>query len=1019
MRWSLLFITLFSFGLWAGECADNASYPARGQHNNSELSMDSNTQIIGGPPDGLLPFEASDPGVLPSDTCGSGTQCQVQGCHIIDPGIPSFPSFSSNNDVDVSTSGSTVTFGAGGDETGYVFGQITISDGTARFLPPQGGNEYEIKTLQLQSNGVLKLAPGTYWVKSAIIDGDGKIEVDGTGTVYLNVKGALDITSNATVNYDAGGNYDPDKLQLSVDNTFSMYSNTKLGAVVYSKLDATLDSNAEFYGRIAAKNLEMKSNAKLCRYAECALTPPISVSINTTAASDALTCQPHNITVNVLNNGLSHTTYEGTVTFSASTNKGDWAVLTGSGTLNNATLDDGAATYDFHLDDAGSAVFTLDHKYAGDVTYNLGDGTDSADGTISFRPYGFRVVGGLANQIANKPFSITLKAVGMNDTNPGCELIEEYAGVKTLELWSQYINPSSPTGNKSVEINDTLLGKSSGAATSISISFTNGQSTTSLNARYPDTGKIEIRARDDVGIGAPPSATNNEIIGGSSVIINPYRLAIAAVVKTSGGGANPATQASGAGFIRAANPDPGSLSSVDRFDATVSAYIDCSDSGGPCSSPSSEILAESFQGTLTFTPSLDFPATGVMGVLKLAADTDLNHTMTSYGSETVSQFTYDEVGSINLAVKSDDYLEAGNHIALSAAVRVGRFYPAYLAWNSFNEQASCNDLYTYMDHQDIAVSYTLTAYNQSDGITLNYDDSKGYPSAGATPVTGTFEYTVFSNDTTKLNLTNRLVSPATNRNWSAGVYQLVITPGSDRLMFGKRSDGLADGPYWIADSTRLHLGLRAIGVDGEALMDTSGASPAMCLPGSGDMADNNICLLGELKDVLYGRLAAQSRHGSELAKIRVPLYSQYYSGSQFTINERDNCTNINLSMHSYQSGPLYIPAQIPPIPVGSGSSNLSIINAQSVQGELNLLYSTPTTTDRGTFNYFVDLNHTGTPLCWLRYDWDGGGISNSCGSGNATYCAAASRADDCISGKVTFGLYRGNDRVISRREVTY
>lgn len=87
------------------------------------------------------------------------------------------------------------------------------------------------------------------------------------------------------------------------------------------------------------------------------------------------TCQPSTVTVTA--HDLSHNPFTmpnntTTITLSTSTGRGDWTLLSGYGTLNNGTADDGTATYLFNGE--YQAVFALRHPTAATVTVHVSDG---------------------------------------------------------------------------------------------------------------------------------------------------------------------------------------------------------------------------------------------------------------------------------------------------------------------------------------------------------------------------------------------------------------------------------------------------------------------------------------------------------------------------------------------------------------------------------------------------------------------------------------------------------------------
>lgn len=890
-----------------------------------------------------------------------------------------------------------------------------------------------------------------YYISGGISANSSSFNLNSTASTVRKLFSSTFTTTGSSGNVNlnprqAGETSDkPERLLISSNGSLVIAANTVVNGFIYSKGAIQINAGAVINGAVAAEgsianngtvNYMPNAIVRTDFNGMCENTSVIDTTIEVTSGVNAITCDAHSVSIQMLANGVPDTTYSGLITLNTSSSKGDWALVSGAGNLNNGSDDDGAATYQFMPNDSGNVVLSLDHKYGGDVIINASDEAASDSQTVTYRPYGLKATYATSSpHIANRPVEMILTAVGMNSSNSGCDVIKEYTGMKTIKFWTDYITPSVPSGNKSLEVNNGAVGKNESNATSVNIEFSKGVSiANALSIRYPDAGKIEVSLKDDTDIGAPPGDGGNELEGGGTLLFNPYSLIISNVVQTGSSNTNPATQNSGSGFIRAANPsNANELASADSFDVTVKALLDCvTDPSRHCSG--SEPVAESFQNTLTFEYSQRFPSPLIVpapatGQLKLAAQSGMTHSMTSSGSELVSQFTYSEVGTLSLSVRSDSYIDNGNHIALSSTLDIGRFYPAYLAWDNYRATASCND-FTYLDQQDLAISYRLSAYNQAGEITQNYDNDRlGYVTAGAATGASDFTYAVF--DSTQTDQSNRLLSNDGTRTWVNGVYELSApsSPISDPLdarliAFTKTDSASADGPFLDSDGTQMMFALRVIGVDGEKLQDTSNASPEACVAGAHPATD--VCSLGSMKDLLYGRLEAANEFGSEASTVNVTLDVQYFDSGRFVTNDRDSCTSLNydsnennpVKQHSFLHGdPMAVtPEQNTPIPVGAKTSDLTMSSAQAVNGAINLTYSAPQ--DRGQFHYFIDLNDTNSPLCWLRSDRNGdGGITNVCGQGVTSYCANdSSRPDDCIQGTVTFGGYRGNDRVVYRGE---
>jgi len=110
----------------------------------------------------------------------------------------------------------------------------------------------------------------------------------------------------------------------------------------------------------------------------------------------------------------------------------------------------------------------------------------------------------------------------------------------------------------------------------------------------------------------------------------------------------------------------------------------------------------------------------------------------------------------------------------------------------------------------------------------------------------------------------------------------------------------------------------------------------------------------------------------------LPLRTQYWDGQTWKINANDSCTDFEHANISDASGEL----------ISSEDGTLS--GGAYITGE-GMRLSSP----NGAGNYPV----TYTPDTWLLWDWDGDG-----------------EADNPPSATLTYGVYRGNDNIIYKRE---
>ena len=770
---------------------------------------------------------------------------------------------------------------------------------------------------------------------------------------------------------------------------------------------------------------------------------------------DALTCDAHSIKVRALKDGRLNTLYTGLIQLSTTTNKGRWGVISGGGNLlPNPSQDNGLASYQFVNADNGEVTLSLFHQQAGAVTVraeNIANGT-LATANIVFRPYGYRInpvdiTGPGAGQYhyANKPFQVTLTAVGKDPSTGSCGVITQYTNTQQVKFWSSYNAPAQVAGT-AVEVNQLAIAKNAASAVDQPIVFNAGISVP-ISINYPDAGRILLSARDDVGLGAPPLGLINEIVQGSQLFtFSPKKLnvrsgSISGYLRDGSGQTSIGNGvASDSGFIRAALP-PATLDFVtqrqyDTFDLQVEALIDCSND--PKNHCVSQPLARSFYHDLNLSHTATFPNAPALGIATLSGK---NINVEPYrmqaaeqGLAQIQHLAWNEVGRINLAISASQYLsdataQAATPIA-KAEQEVGRFYPAYLKADSMLAQPAClAGGFSYLDQQQIALNLTLSAYAQGVApiAVTNYDTVKGYPTASDTNQRWQWSAANSAGDLVQSDARTRLLMDPQTYRWQLGRFTLSAEP----IGLAKLDPHAVDGPFTQASASLAELQLAITGKDGERLQTDAATQ---CAQGGA-----GVCRLGELGDIYYGRLAANSRHGSELTALRVPLVVERFNGTQFEVNSLDSCSAL-----TYQAGNLVPIAQFnwavddnkdgnldrggneSPIPIANKSTAISMLNATAVAGEMNLSFSAPQA--QGRFSYAIDLNPAAsTALCWLRFDWDKSGvIANQCGAWNGglspcsdvmTNGGTSSRNNDCARGEVEFGLFRGNDRIIYRLEV--
>ncbi|MCR8923055.1 hypothetical protein NO559_09750 [Dasania sp. GY-MA-18] len=671
-----------------------------------------------------------------------------------------------------------------------------------------------------------------------------------------------------------------------------------------------------------------------------------------------------NTPVTVTAEQLDNSTYEdynGSITLNTQSGKGTWTLLTGTGSFNDATPNDGIATYTYSniigADDNGVAVFNL---YHGDtdttvplsINISVDDGSandDDLEGNLSFSESGFTLTGSalvnnppnpidtnlpVATQTAGSDFAVYIAAYGTTPTDPSCGVIESYQGLKSLTFTHNYNDPA--TGTLQPTINGSAI------SSAIDVTFTNGQAV--VTEKYKDVGQIQL------------SVSEGGTVGSS----NPFVVQPASFdIQVAG---NPgATSASGTKFIAAGS----------NFAVTVQ-VLDAE--GDITPNYGNESAAEA----VDLSHALVGPAGGDAGNLTGSL------TKTADGTYT-GTYQWDEVGIIALtaAVADGDYLSSGN--VTSTLSHVGRFIPAnFIVTSSAVTPAEAGaNPYSYLG-QEFLVDYTLVAVDVNGNTVTNYTgayaklDMNNIGALG--DVDGLTANVGFGavDASSATELTSRITTgsaPAVN--WLNGVAIMLDLPMSiDR-------DAVVDGPF-----STVQIGLNVQDSDnvGFASLDlevdsSSAGNDALQLSGSP----------GELR---YGRAYFPPVYGPETpaGDLAIPMQLQYWDGSAFVINSDDNS-----SPYDGWSAACADP---------DGSDSLACIDAPvTVPGAPALVSggfndsSKPIIITRPGSGKTGSLDITVTVDSWLQYDWDSDGTFT-----------------DNPSTRVTFGSYRGHDKIIYWRE---
>jgi MSHA biogenesis protein MshQ len=136
-------------------------------------------------------------------------------------------------------------------------------------------------------------------------------------------------------------------------------------------------------------------------------------------------------------------------------------------------------------------------------------------------------------------------------------------------------------------------------------------------------------------------------------------------------------------------------------------------------------------------------------------------------------------------------------------------------------------------------------------------------------------------------------------------------------------------------------------------------------------------------EIRFGRLSLVNSFGPETANLNQLINSEHFDGTTFITTTDNNCVTYNadkISLSNISLDPALTRAEGQGVFMTGKARDIKLTAPGSgKQGEIGVLYDS---------------------YDWLKYDWDNDG-----------------EYDDNPTAVATFGVFRGNDRVISWREV--
>ncbi|AUV85040.1 DUF6701 domain-containing protein [Vibrio campbellii] len=428
------------------------------------------------------------------------------------------------------------------------------------------------------------------------------------------------------------------------------------------------------------------------------------------------------------------------------------------------------------------------------------------------------------------------------------------------------------------------------------------------------------------------------------------------------------------------------------------AYLTLSTDGGQCGSGSCTkgfvaagepfnmfVTAHQFGGALaknyqqeglSVAHKVTYPTTGALSAGVLGKDV-YDHDTPTNAKDSIEQ-SVSEVGAFEFIVTPPEaYLGSKAFVIEPAKGVIGRIYPKYFKvypdenadWDYPNAQS-----FAYMNQPFGVSKFYVEALNTSKGALTNYsyfDDSL------------LAKFNLYESG----SYTSRFSSVKTySGTWKENSGQSLVDSRSVGIYTGSSSDGLL-----VAKGSGSHY------PDGPFNLFEQGKDTLISITGSSASKDpvtviESDSVLAPQPDIRFGRVDLDDVGGNQGSTLHVPLRVEYWNGSRFITNPHDSQTDVKgvtaAETHIWPTGTDAAPKTVT---LGAGG--------KVSEGYSRTVTAKEAESYRQQTRVWLDLDASANGLPWLKYNWN----KDNAGEENP-------------SSVVTFGIHRGNDRVIYRGE---
>ncbi|CCO48964.1 hypothetical protein VIBNISOn1_730025 [Vibrio nigripulchritudo SOn1] len=870
------------------------------------------------------------------------------------------------------------------------------------------------KTLTIGQSNVT-LQPGHYYFESLDINNRSVINIQ--GKVVLHVQ-RLTLSNDSKFNNLGNPDhlfivgYNPEKSNRACPTggcVISLTKNDKLKGLIYSEATVNLSNSVHIYGAVTALNLNMSNYSKITGESQCFSEPELVI---TPVQSSGLACDGIPVTFKLVDKATKQliNNYSGTLEVDIPNNSNRescWLSDTNPATCDTPFRHEFIAGQDAIVTKKLSSTSLSPVHIRGKMLQNTN--VTANGGPYQFVPYGFKVVDedrvdNGKGQVASRPFNVKVSAVASSAANPRqCQTIEDYSGHQSLKMSYELISPSVIEKNNSLIVHRTAIPKGNDPLAGVTVSnvmFTDGVA--SLESLYSSAGQFKLHVADANWQPVNSNIPNWSGLNGSATINNrPF--ALSACYKPQGSyyqlfpsgdsnggerfiaaGANADTQFRALQWMQAADtdnngiPDDGYMNVMVCLEHTVTGF---------------EVAGE-----VKF--DLHSPLGGQKGVLELGSQ--VSSSVNNYAPISVNfnewgvsdqRFRWSEVGSIFMWVEKNNYLNGMSVPYFKNPI--GRFYPSHFSLDKaeFTYPDSQNG-FVYMNQPFKEFEAEVSAWSamlDKDGRylpTLNYGHANYNKELRAT-----FALTGEHRD--RLSLKDAELS---NDLWQSDAKWKL----SQSDVFWSRLPINSKQTY--PDKLFNYMGSET-GVQSTATeidLDIKGADPVSFSA----LEDEDSVRLPQQPDVRYGRMILEDLGTQSNGEVMIPPRTEFWSGEEFIANKDDNLSSFTDNQFCRQSiwtstGDTDSKASLNEsgrVTSGFSDELMAKQNApirEQVRLWLRMGSGTPEKVNASDKNIQCIGSHGNQD--WLKYNWRGKG-------------------DEIPSAVITFGTYRGNDRIIYRGE---